>query len=96
MCIRDSFSGASRGASIGHVSPEAAAGGPIGLVQTGDMIKIDIPNYSIELLVDEQTLEKRKKEWKPVVKDVPENGYLRRYRKMVTDASQGAIFHIED
>lgn len=90
------FSGASRGASIGHVSPEAAAGGPIGLVQTGDMIKIDIPNYSIELLVDEQTLEKRKKEWKPVVKDVPENGYLRRYRKMVTDASQGAIFHIED
>lgn len=87
------FSGASRGASIGHVSPEAASGGIIGLVEEGDIINIDIPNYKLELLVDDKTLEKRKEAFKPLEKPLPnENGYLSRYRKLVTSASTGAIF----
>ena len=85
------FSGASRGASIGHISPEAAAGGAIGLVEEGDMISIDIPANKLELLVDEGTLAKRRESWKPVVKPVP-NGYLKRYRRLVTSANTGAVF----
>jgi len=88
------FSGVSRGASIGHVSPEAAAGGPIALVQEGDQIRIDIHNRSLELLVDDKELEKRKANWKapePKVK----NGYLYRYMKMVTSASTGAILRCD-
>lgn len=85
------FSGASRGASIGHVSPEAAAGGVIGLVEEGDLISIDIPNNKLELLVDEATLAKRRETWKPVEKPVP-NGYLKRYRRLVTSANTGAVF----
>lgn len=85
------FSGASRGASIGHVSPEAAAGGTIGLVEEGDSISIDIPANKLELLVDEATLATRKAIWKPVIKPVP-NGYLKRYRRLVTSANTGAVF----
>ena len=84
------FSGATRGASIGHVSPEAAAGGPICLVKEGDTIAIDIPNCKITLEVDEEELAKRRAEWvcpEPRVK----TGYLARYAKMVTSADKGAI-----
>jgi dihydroxy-acid dehydratase len=85
------FSGATRGASIGHVSPEAAEGGPISLVQEGDMISIDIPRGELSLLVDEKTLLERKKQW--VCKEPPiTTGYLARYAKQVTSASTGAVF----
>ena len=85
------FSGATRGACIGHVCPEAAMGGLISLVEEGDIIDIDINAYKIELRVDEKTLEERRKKWvcpEPNVK----NGYLARYAKLVSSASKGAIF----
>jgi len=85
------FSGASRGASIGHISPEAAAGGLIGIVEDGDIISIDIPNNKLELLVDEKTIAERKTKFVPFEKPVP-NGYLKRYRRMVTSANTGAVF----
>ncbi len=87
------FSGVSRGASIGHISPEAAAGGPIGLVKEGDIIKIDIPNNSLELLVSPEELKKRRENWQPPAPKVSE-GYLGRYVAMVTSASTGAILTI--
>lgn len=85
------FSGVSRGASIGHISPEAAAGGLLAYIEDGDMISIDIPNYKLELLVSEEEIAARK------AKTVPQppkqvSGYLKRYRAMVTSASKGAIF----
>lgn len=84
------FSGVSRGASIGHVSPEAAAGGLLAYVKDGDMIAIDIPNHSVNLLVDDAEIAKRKSEMKPQPpKEV--KGYLKRYRAMVTSANRGAI-----
>ena len=85
------FSGATRGASIGHVSPEAASGGPIGLVEEGDLISINIPEHTIQLLVDDATLAERKAKWvcpEPKIK----TGYLARYAKMVSSADKGAIF----
>ncbi|MFA9422907.1 MAG: dihydroxy-acid dehydratase [Sedimentibacter sp.] len=85
------FSGASRGASIGHISPEAASGGLIGIIEDGDLISIDIPNNKIELMIDENIIAERKSKFIPLVKPVP-NGYLKRYRKMVTSASTGAVF----
>ncbi|SCZ80253.1 dihydroxy-acid dehydratase [Pseudobutyrivibrio xylanivorans] len=84
------FSGASRGASIGHVSPEAAVGGPIALVEEGDIIAIDIPNYSMSLKVDDAELERRKANWKPREPKVT-TGYLRRYAAQVTSGNRGAI-----
>ena len=84
------FSGATRGASIGHVSPEAASGGPIGLVEEGDLISINIPQHTIQLLVDDDTLARRKAKWvcpEPKIK----TGYLARYAKMVSSADKGAI-----
>lgn len=84
------FSGATRGASIGHVSPEAALGGPIAFVEEGDTIAIDIPNCKIDVLVDEATLAERKAKWvcpEPRV----QTGYLRRYAKLVTSAARGAV-----
>jgi len=87
------FSGASRGASIGHVSPEAYAGGPIAYVEEGDMIHIDINNYLIELLVDDDTLKKRKENFVPK-EPKKVTGYLARYRELVTDASMGAILQV--
>lgn len=84
------FSGASRGAAIGHVSPEAADGGVIGLVKEGDLIEIDIPNRSISLKVDDSELENRRGTFKPLVKKV-KSSYLRRYQQIVSSASKGAI-----
>ena len=85
------FSGASKGASIGHVSPEAASGGAIGVVKDGDRISIDIPNNKLELLISEKELEERLSTFKPQLKEVSE-GYLKRYRAMVTSANTGAVF----
>ena len=87
------FSGASRGASIGHVSPEAAVGGPIALVKEGDIIEIDINAYSINLKVSDEKLEKRRSEWKPRDPKVT-TGYLARYASMVTSGNRGAILEI--
>ena len=84
------FSGASRGASIGHVSPEAAVGGPIALVKEGDRILIDIPNNKLELLVSEEELAARKAAWQPREPKVT-TGYLARYAKMVTSGNRGAV-----
>ena len=84
------FSGASQGACIGHISPEAMAGGPIGLIKDGDIISIDIPNRKLELEVSDEELEKRRKEWKqpePKIK----TGYLARYARLTTSASTGAV-----
>ena len=88
------FSGATRGASIGHVSPEAASGGPIGLVEEGDEILIDIPNERLDLLVDENVLAERRKAYKPHESEI-RSGYLYRYSKHVTSARQGAVL-LED
>ena len=87
------FSGASRGASIGHVSPEAAVGGPIALVEEGDRILIDIPNNKLELLVSDEELAARKEKWQPREPRVT-TGYLARYAKMVTSGNRGAILEI--
>lgn len=88
------FSGASRGASIGHVSPEAAVGGPIALVEEGDIIKINIPALTLELDVPEETLAKRKEGWQPRASKVTE-GYLARYAQMVTSGATGAVMKKE-
>ncbi|MFQ5952013.1 MAG: dihydroxy-acid dehydratase [Candidatus Omnitrophota bacterium] len=85
------FSGGTRGAAIGHVSPEAQEGGVIAVVKEGDKIRIDIPNKSLELLVDKEEIEKRLMAWKHPDYKVKE-GYLYRYAKQVTSASTGAIF----
>ena len=87
------FSGASRGASIGHVSPEAAVGGPIALVEEGDIIKIDIPGLKLEIDVPDEELEKRKAAWTPRQPKVT-SGYLSRYASMVTSGNRGAILEI--
>ena len=87
------FSGASRGASIGHVSPEAAVGGPIALVQEGDIIRINIPENKLDVLVSEEELAERRKNWKPVMKEV--SGYLARYRELVTSGNRGAVLEIK-
>ncbi len=87
------FSGASRGASIGHVSPEAAVGGPIALVEEGDIIKIDINNCTLDLDVPEDVLEVRRAAWKPREAKVT-TGYLARYASMVTSGNRGAILEI--
>ena len=86
------FSGATRGASIGHVSPEAAVGGPIALVKNGDMIEIDIPNSKITLKVSDEELAKRKAEWQPREPKIT-SGYLARYAKLVTSGAQGAVLN---
>ena len=83
------FSGATRGAAIGHVSPEAADGGPIGLVKNGDKIAIDMKNYSVNLLVSDEELEERRKHFKPVVHQT--SGYLSRYARLVSSADEGAV-----
>ncbi|WP_287417953.1 dihydroxy-acid dehydratase, partial [Oceanithermus sp.] len=84
------FSGGTRGAAVGHVSPEAAEGGPIGLVQEGDVIALDLVEGRIELRVDEAELERRRARFRPKVK--PVNGsWLKRYRALVTNAAHGAV-----
>ncbi|MCM1245786.1 MAG: dihydroxy-acid dehydratase [Roseburia sp.] len=88
------FSGASRGASIGHVSPEAAVGGPIALVEEGDTIKIDIPANKLELAVSDDVLAERREKWQPREPKVT-TGYLARYANMVTSGNTGAILKNE-
>lgn len=88
------FSGASRGASIGHVSPEAAVGGPIALVEEGDIIQIDIPNNRLDLKVSDEELERRRAAWKPRKPKV-KSGYLARYASMVTSGNRGAVLEIK-
>ena len=88
------FSGASRGASIGHVSPEAAVGGPIALVEEGDIIKIDIPANKLELAVSDEELAARRAKWQPRQPEIT-TGYLARYAAMVTSGNRGAILEIK-
>lgn len=88
------FSGASRGASIGHVCPEAAVGGPIALVEEGDLIKINIPENKLELAVSDEELAKRKAAWTPREPKIT-TGYLARYAALVTDSSRGAILEVK-
>jgi dihydroxy-acid dehydratase len=84
------FSGGTRGAAIGHISPEAAEGGPIALVQEGDRIKIDIPGKTLTLLVEEAELARRRQAWQPPAPKI-KHGYLSRYSRMVSSGSQGAV-----
>jgi dihydroxy-acid dehydratase len=84
------FSGGSRGAAIGHISPEAAEGGPIAAVQNGDMIEIDIPGKRLNLLISDEELKKRLSQWKPPQKEL--KGYLKRYARLVQSAHTGATF----
>jgi dihydroxy-acid dehydratase len=86
------FSGGTAGACIGHVSPEAAEGGPIGILREGDRLRIDFPNRRIDILVDAAVLAERRQAWKPVER--PLSGWLARYRKQVTNASKGAVLGI--
>lgn len=87
------FSGASRGASIGHVSPEAAVGGPIALVEEGDLISIDIPNMKLDVKVSDEEMAARKAKWQPREPKVT-SGYLARYREMVTSGNRGAVLEM--
>ena len=88
------FSGASRGASIGHVSPEAAVGGPIALIEEGDIIKIDIPKNSLNVDVSDEELAKRKEKWQPREPKITD-GYLRRYAALVTSGNRGAVLDVD-
>ncbi len=89
------FSGASRGASIGHVSPEAAMGGPIAFVEEGDRIRINIPEYKLELLIDDAEMERRRAKWQPREPRIS-GGYISRYEKLVTTADRGAVLSYSD
>lgn len=84
------FSGATRGASIGHISPEAAEGGAVAIVEEGDIIEIDIPNRQINVKLSDDEIENRFKTWKPVVKESSE--VLKRFGQMVTSADKGAVY----
>ena len=88
------FSGASRGASIGHVSPDAAVGGPIALIEEGDIIKIDIPNNSLNVDVSDEELAKRREKWQPRDPKITD-GYLRRYAALVTSGNRGAVLDVD-
>ena len=89
------FRGASRGASIGHVSPEAAVGGPIALVEEGDIISINIPENKLDVLVSDEILAQRRANWQPREPKVT-TGYLTRYREMVTSGNRGAVLEIAE
>jgi len=84
------FSGGSRGAAIGHISPEAAEGGPIAVVKDGDMVEIDIPARKLNVLVSDDELKKRLAQWKPPKREL--KGYLKRYASLVQSANTGAVF----
>lgn len=88
------FSGATRGAAIGHISPEASQGGPIAYVKEGDLISIDIPTKKLELLVDADEIEKRMKESAPKQK-TDLKGYIARYAMMVSSADKGAVVNTD-
>ena len=87
------FSGASRGASIGHVSPEAAVGGPIAFVKEGDIISINIPEMTLNVKVSDEEMAERKANWQPREPKVT-TGYLARYREMVTSGNRGAVLEM--
>jgi len=87
------FSGATRGASIGHISPEAATGGNIALIKEGDMIHIDIVNHVLEVNLSDEVLSERRKEWKPRISKIT-SGYLQRYAYLVTSANTGAVLKV--
>lgn len=87
------FSGATRGISVGHISPEAAEGGPIALVENGDGIMIDLETRSIELLVDDEVLTERRKNWQKPEPKI-QSGYLAKYSKLVTSANTGGVMKI--
>ena len=89
------FSGASRGASIGHVSPEAAVGGPIALVEEGDIIKINIPEHSLNVDISDEEMAARRAKWQPRQPKVT-TGYLARYAHLVTPGNRGAILEVQD
>jgi dihydroxy-acid dehydratase len=84
------FSGGTKGACVGHISPEAAVGGPIGLLKNGDIIEIDIPNNTINVKLSDKQLAERKKSWKPPKPRITK-GYLAKYASMATSADTGAI-----
>jgi dihydroxy-acid dehydratase len=86
------FSGGTAGACIGHVSPEAEEGGPIGLLRQGDRLRIDFPNRRMDILVSDAELADRRQSWKPVRREL--NGWLARYQNLVTNASQGGILAV--
>lgn len=88
------FSGASRGASIGHVSPEAAVGGPIALIKEGDIISINIPENTLNVRISDEEMAKRRAEWQPREPKVT-TGYLARYHELVTSGNRGAILEIK-
>ena len=88
------FSGSTRGPAIGHISPEAAAGGPIAVVEDGDMITIDIPNRRLELEVPEEIIKERLSRWEPLVKERTPS--LAKYAALVTSADRGAILEIPE
>lgn len=88
------FSGASRGASIGHVSPEAAVGGPIALIEEGDIISINIPENKLNVLVSDEEMAKRKEKWQPREPKIT-TGYLSRYRELVTSGNRGAVLEVK-
>jgi dihydroxy-acid dehydratase len=88
------FSGATRGASIGHISPEAAEGGMIGLLKDGDEIHLDVDKYILEVKLSDEEITKRKAAFKPVFKKL-ESRWLRQYRALVTNASNGAVLEAE-
>lgn len=88
------FSGATRGACIGHISPEAAEGGPIALIEDGDIIEISVSRGSLELKVDSKTLEARKAKWKPIKKEI-KSKWLKRYSLLVSNAANGAVLKTE-
>ncbi len=87
------FSGATRGAAIGHISPEAAEGGPIALLQEGDMVEINIPARRLEVKLSPEEMKKRTEGWRPVAKAV--KGYLARYAALVTSANTGAVLRTQ-
>jgi dihydroxy-acid dehydratase len=87
------FSGATRGSSIGHVSPEAAAGGPIGLVRNGDIVVIDIPARKLAVELSDEALAERRAQWQPAPREL--TGWLKRYAAMVTSGSQGAVLQLQ-
>jgi len=86
------FSGATRGAAIGHVSPEAAEKGPIGMIENGDIVKIDISNRELSVKLTEEELKEREEKWAIPERNIPPTYYLKRYAYLVTSASTGAVF----
>ena len=83
------FSGATRGACVGHITPEAAAGGPIGIIEEGDVIRIDIPANKIELKISDEEMKRRLSSFKPKTKEL--TGYLKRYARLVSGGAYGAV-----